>query len=97
MVDSELQLNPEKAEMLMAGAWTLSVLVGAAISLREQLYTLGLLFNPGLYLEAQVTLVARHISQLLKLVHQLHPLLDKDCLARVRHAVVMFPSRNIAV
>ncbi|KAF7254778.1 hypothetical protein EYD10_00571, partial [Varanus komodoensis] len=50
--------------------------------------SLGVLLDPELSLEAQVTTVARSAFLQLRLIHQLHPYLEYDCLATVTHALV---------
>ncbi|KAF7236010.1 Olfactory receptor 10V1 [Varanus komodoensis] len=49
---------------------------------------LGVLLDPELSLEAQVTAVARSVFLQLRLIHQLRPYLEYDCLATVTHALV---------
>ncbi|KAF7249703.1 putative uncharacterized transposon-derived protein F52C9.6, partial [Varanus komodoensis] len=51
-------------------------------------YSLGVLLNPELSLEAQVTAVSRSAFLRLWLIHQLRPYLENNCLATVTHALV---------
>ncbi|KAF7254669.1 Cytoplasmic tyrosine-protein kinase BMX [Varanus komodoensis] len=55
---------------------------------RDKVRSLGVLLDPELSLEAQVTAVARSASFQLRLIHQLRPYLENDCLAKVTHALV---------
>ena len=66
----------------------LPVLDGVALPLKEQVHSLGVLLDPSLSLEAQVTSVAQNNHYQLWLVHQLHPFLDRDSLPTVIHALV---------
>ncbi|KAF7252847.1 Leucine-rich repeat-containing protein 72 [Varanus komodoensis] len=50
--------------------------------------SLGVLLDPELSLEAQVTAVARNAFLQLRLINQLRPYLEYDCLATVTHALV---------
>ncbi|KAF7242073.1 putative RNA-directed DNA polymerase from transposon BS [Varanus komodoensis] len=54
----------------------------------DKVRSLGVLLNPELSLEAQVTAVARSAFIQLQLIHQLRPYLEYDCLATVTHALV---------
>ncbi|KAF7244207.1 Autophagy-related protein 17 [Varanus komodoensis] len=56
--------------------------------LLEPRHTLGVLLDPELSLEAQVTVVARNAFLQLRLINQLRPYLEYDCLATVTHALV---------
>ncbi|KAF7249528.1 Serine protease inhibitor Kazal-type 6 [Varanus komodoensis] len=56
--------------------------------LRDKVRSLGVLLDPELTLEVQVTAVARSAFFPLWLIHQLHPYLENDCLATVTHALV---------
>ncbi|KAF7251190.1 Enteropeptidase [Varanus komodoensis] len=49
---------------------------------------LGVLLDPELSLEAQVTAVARNTFLQLWLIHQLRPFLENDCLGTVTHVLV---------
>ncbi|KAF7246708.1 hypothetical protein EYD10_07374, partial [Varanus komodoensis] len=49
---------------------------------------LGMFLDPELSLEAQVTVVARSAFFQLRLVHQLRPYLENDCLVTVTHVLV---------
>ncbi|KAF7245728.1 Vasoactive intestinal polypeptide receptor [Varanus komodoensis] len=51
---------------------------------RDKVRSLGVLLDPELSLEAQVTAVARSTFLQLRLIHQLRPYLKNDCLATVR-------------
>ncbi|KAF7247239.1 Calcium uptake protein 1, mitochondrial [Varanus komodoensis] len=55
---------------------------------RDKVCSLGVLLDPELSLEAQVTAVARSAFLQLQLIHQLRPYLEYDCLATVTHALV---------
>ncbi|KAF7237070.1 Semaphorin-4D [Varanus komodoensis] len=54
----------------------------------DSIHTLGLVLDPELPLESQVTAVARSAFLQLRLVYQLCPYLDEHCLATVTHALV---------
>ncbi|KAF7239648.1 Very long-chain acyl-CoA synthetase [Varanus komodoensis] len=64
------------------------VLNGATLPLRDKVRSLGVLLDPELSLEAQVTAVARSAFLQLRLINQLRPYLEYDCLATVTHALV---------
>ncbi|KAF7244471.1 Ubiquitin-conjugating enzyme E2 U [Varanus komodoensis] len=91
---NKLKLNPDKTEVLLVGGSGLGigdlglVLNGVAIPLRDRVRSLGVLLDPELSLEAQVTVVARSTFLQLRLIHQLRPFLENDCLATVTHALV---------
>ncbi|KAF7246017.1 putative RNA-directed DNA polymerase from transposon BS [Varanus komodoensis] len=91
---NKLKLNPDKTEVLLVGGSGLGmgdlglVLNGVALPLRDRVRSLGVLLDPELSLEAQVTAVARSAFLQLRLIHQLHPFLENDCLATVTHALV---------
>ncbi|KAF7254599.1 LYR motif-containing protein 2 [Varanus komodoensis] len=65
------------------------VLNGVALPLRDRVRSLGVLLNPELSLEAQVTVLARSTFLHLRLIHQLRPYLDEDCLETVTHALAI--------
>ncbi|KAF7246133.1 Lipoxygenase-likey domain-containing protein 1, partial [Varanus komodoensis] len=84
---NKLKLNPDKTEVLLVsgsgfgeGGFDL-VLNGATLPLRDKVRSLGVLLDPELSLEAQVTVVARSTFLQLQLINQLHPYLEFDCLA----------------
>ncbi|KAF7254422.1 hypothetical protein EYD10_00127 [Varanus komodoensis] len=54
----------------------------------DKVRSLGVLLDPELSLEAQVTAAARSAFLQLRLIHQLCPYLEFDCLATVTHALV---------
>ncbi|KAF7252624.1 Craniofacial development protein 2 [Varanus komodoensis] len=91
---NKLKLNPDKMEVLLVGgsnSWVGDlhlVLNGVALPLKDRVRSLGVLLNPELTLEAQVLAVARSAFHQLRLIHQLHPYLEDDCLATVTHALV---------
>ncbi|KAF7251997.1 hypothetical protein EYD10_02590 [Varanus komodoensis] len=91
---NKLRLNPDKMEVLLVGGMGFGmgdldlVLNGVALPLRDRVCSLGVLFDPELSLEAQVTAVARSAFLQLWLIHQLCPYLENDCLATVTHALV---------
>ncbi|KAF7241323.1 Potassium channel subfamily T member 2 [Varanus komodoensis] len=91
---NKLKLNPDKMEFLLVGGSGSSVggldlvLNGAALPLKDRVRSLGVLLNPELSLEAQVTMVARNAFLHLRLIHQLRPYLENNCLATVTHALV---------
>ncbi|KAF7254152.1 Methylcrotonoyl-CoA carboxylase beta chain, mitochondrial [Varanus komodoensis] len=58
------------------------------LPLRDKVRSLGVLLDPELSLEAQVTAVARNAFLQLRLINQLRPYLEYDCLATVTHALV---------
>ncbi|KAF7249944.1 Succinate--CoA ligase [GDP-forming] subunit beta, mitochondrial [Varanus komodoensis] len=83
---NKLKLSPDKMEVLLVGRSGFGegelnpVLNGVALPLRDKVRSLGVLLDPELSLEAQVTA--------LRLIHQLRPYLEYDCLASVTHALV---------
>ncbi|KAF7254272.1 putative RNA-directed DNA polymerase from transposon BS, partial [Varanus komodoensis] len=87
------QLNPDKMEVLLVGGSDFGegdldlVLNGVALPLKDKVRSLGVLLDPELLLEAQVTAVARSAFFQLQLIHQLRPYLENDCLATVTHAL----------
>ncbi|KAF7239025.1 Heparan-alpha-glucosaminide N-acetyltransferase [Varanus komodoensis] len=91
---NKLKLNPDKTEVLLFGGLGFGegelnlVLNGVALPLRDKVRSLGVLLNPELSLEAQVTAVARSAFFQLRLIHQLRPYLENDCLATVTHTLV---------
>ncbi|KAF7242353.1 putative RNA-directed DNA polymerase from transposon BS [Varanus komodoensis] len=91
---NKLKLNPDKTEVLLVGGSGLGmgdlglVLNGVALPLRDRVLSLGVLLDPELSLEAQVTAVARSTFLQLRLIHQLRAFLENDCLATVTHALV---------
>ncbi|KAF7238810.1 hypothetical protein EYD10_14545 [Varanus komodoensis] len=91
---NKLKLNPDKTEVLLVGGSGFGegelnlVLNGVALLLRDKVRSLGVLLNPELSLEAQVTAVARSAFLQLQLIRQLRPYLEYDCLATVTHALV---------
>ncbi|KAF7249234.1 1-phosphatidylinositol 4,5-bisphosphate phosphodiesterase beta-1 [Varanus komodoensis] len=91
---NKLKLNPDKMEVLLVGGLGSGVgaldivLDGAALALKDRVCRLGVLLNPELSLEAQVTDVVRSTFLQLQLSHQLRPYLEDDCLATVTHALV---------
>ncbi|KAF7240874.1 putative RNA-directed DNA polymerase from transposon BS [Varanus komodoensis] len=91
---NKLKLNPDKTEVLLVGGSSFGegelnlVLNGVALPLRDKVRSLGVLLDPELSLEAQVTAVARSAFFQLRLIHQLRPYLEYDCLVTVTHALV---------
>ncbi|KAF7240380.1 Keratin, type II cytoskeletal 79 [Varanus komodoensis] len=91
---NKLKLNPDKMEVLLVGGSGFGeggfdlVLNGVALPLRDKVRSLGVLLDPELSLEAQVTVVARSAFLQLQLINQLRPYLEYDCLATVTHALV---------
>ncbi|KAF7248769.1 Transcription elongation factor A protein 2 [Varanus komodoensis] len=91
---NKLKLNPDKTEVPLVGGSGFGegelnlVLNGVALPLRDKVRSLGVLLDPELSLEAQVTAVARSAFLQLRLIHQLRPFLENDCLATVTHALV---------
>ncbi|KAF7247959.1 putative RNA-directed DNA polymerase from transposon BS [Varanus komodoensis] len=91
---NKLKLNPDKTEVLLVGGSGFGegelnlVLNGVALPLRDKVRSLGVLLDPELSLEAQVTAVARSAFLQLRLIHQLRPYLEYDCLETVTHALV---------
>ncbi|KAF7252401.1 hypothetical protein EYD10_01895 [Varanus komodoensis] len=91
---NKLKLNPDKTEVLLVGRSSFGegelnlVLNGVALPLRDKVRSLGVLLDPELSLEAQVTAVARSAFFQLQLIHQLRPYLEYDCLATVTHVLV---------
>ncbi|KAF7251907.1 Polypeptide N-acetylgalactosaminyltransferase 16 [Varanus komodoensis] len=91
---NKLKLNPDKMEVLLVGGSGFGeggfdlVLNGATLPLRDKVRSLGVLLDPELSLEAQVTAVARSAFLQLRLINQLRPYLEYDCLATVTHALV---------
>ncbi|KAF7250121.1 Butyrophilin subfamily 2 member A1 [Varanus komodoensis] len=91
---NKLKLNPDKTEVLLVGGSGFGegelnlVLNGVALPPRDKVRSLGVLLDPELSLEAQVTAAARSAFLQLRLIHQLRPYLEYDCLATVTHALV---------
>ncbi|KAF7244380.1 putative RNA-directed DNA polymerase from transposon BS [Varanus komodoensis] len=91
---NKLKLNPDKTEVLLVGGSGFGegelnlVLNGVALPLRDKVRSLGVLLDPELSLEAQVTAVARSAFLQLWLIHQLCPYLEYNCLVTVTHALV---------
>ncbi|KAF7237674.1 Structural maintenance of chromosomes protein 1B [Varanus komodoensis] len=91
---NKLKLNPDKTEVLLVGGSGFGeggfdlVLNGATLPLRDKVCSLGVLLDLELSLEAQVTAVARSAFLQLRLINQLRPYLEYDCLATVTHALV---------
>ncbi|KAF7247933.1 Nephrocystin-3 [Varanus komodoensis] len=91
---NKLKLNPDKTEVLLVGGSGFRegdlnlVLNGVALPPRDKVRSLGVLLDPELSLEAQVTTAARSAFLQLRLIHQLRPYLEYDCLATVTHALV---------
>ncbi|KAF7246206.1 NIPA-like protein 2 [Varanus komodoensis] len=91
---NKVKLNPDKTEVLLVGGLGFGevelnlVLNGVALPLRDKVRSLGVLLDPELSLEAQVTVVARSAFFQLRLIHQLCPYLEYDCLVTVTHALV---------
>ncbi|KAF7238942.1 Fer-1-like protein 4, partial [Varanus komodoensis] len=91
---NKLKLNPDKTEVLLVGGSGFGeggfdlVLNGATLPLRDKVRSLGVLLDSELSLEAQVTAVARNAFLQLRLINQLHPYLEYDCLETVTHALV---------
>ncbi|KAF7236187.1 putative RNA-directed DNA polymerase from transposon BS [Varanus komodoensis] len=91
---NKLKLNPDKTEVLLVGGSGFGeggfdlALNGVALPLRDKVCSLGVLLDPELSLEAQVTAVARSAFLQLQLINQLCPYLEYDCLATVTHALV---------
>ncbi|KAF7245513.1 putative RNA-directed DNA polymerase from transposon BS [Varanus komodoensis] len=91
---NKLKLSPDKTEVLLVGGSGFGegelnlVLNGVALPLRDRVRSLGVLLDPELSLEAQVTAVARSAFLQLRLIHQLRPYLEYNCLATVTHALV---------
>uniref|UniRef100_A0A8D2J9T3 Reverse transcriptase domain-containing protein n=1 Tax=Varanus komodoensis TaxID=61221 RepID=A0A8D2J9T3_VARKO len=87
---NKLKLNPAKAEVLLVGrssSW-IGGLDGVALPLKDRVRSLGVLLDPELSLEAQVTAVARSAFLQLQLIYQLRPYLEEDCLTTMTHALV---------
>ncbi|KAF7239274.1 Inactive carboxypeptidase-like protein X2 [Varanus komodoensis] len=91
---NKLKLNPDKTEVLLVGGSSFGegdldlVLNGVALPLKDKVCSLGVLLDPELLLEAQVTAVARSAFFQLWLIHQLRPYLKNDCLVTVTHVLV---------
>ncbi|KAF7239530.1 putative RNA-directed DNA polymerase from transposon BS [Varanus komodoensis] len=91
---NKLKLNPDKTDVLLVGGLAFGegelnlVLNGVAFPLRDNFRSLGVLLDPELSLEAQLTAAARSAFLQLWLIHQLRPYLEYDCLATVTHALV---------
>ncbi|KAF7246415.1 Serine/threonine-protein kinase RIO3 [Varanus komodoensis] len=91
---NKLKLNPDKTEVLLVGGSGFRegelnlVLNRVALPPRDKVRSLGVLLDPELSLEAQVTAAARSAFLQLRLIHQLRPYLECDCLATVTHALV---------
>ncbi|KAF7243419.1 RNA-directed DNA polymerase from mobile element jockey [Varanus komodoensis] len=89
---NKLRLNPDKTEVLLVGSSGFGegdldlVLSGVALPLKDKVRSLGVLLDPELSLEAQVTGGEEHFQ--LRLIHQLRPYLENDCLVTVTHTLV---------
>ncbi|KAF7250425.1 hypothetical protein EYD10_03693 [Varanus komodoensis] len=68
--------------------WATSHLDSLWLVPQDKVRSLGVLLDPELSLEAQVTAVARNAFLQLRLINQLRPYLEYDCLATVIHALV---------
>ncbi|KAF7252094.1 RutC family protein in vnfA 5'region [Varanus komodoensis] len=94
MSANKLKLNSDKMEVLLVGGSGFRegelnlVLNGVALPLRDEVHSLGVLLDPELSLEAQMTAVARSAFFQLRLIHQLRPYLENDCLVTVTHTLV---------
>ncbi|KAF7238279.1 Retinoic acid receptor beta, partial [Varanus komodoensis] len=91
---NKLKLSPDKTEVLLVGGSGFGedgfdlTLNGVALPLRDKVRSLGVLLSPELSLETQVTAVARSAFLQLRLINQLRPYLEYDCLATVTHTLV---------
>ncbi|KAF7252470.1 putative RNA-directed DNA polymerase from transposon BS [Varanus komodoensis] len=90
---NKLKLKPDKIEVLVGssgfGEGDLDlVLNGVALPLKDKVRSLGVLLDPELLLEAQVTVAARSTFFQLWLIHQLRPYLENNCLATMTHTLV---------
>ncbi|KAF7243701.1 Pleckstrin-likey domain-containing family M member 3 [Varanus komodoensis] len=91
---NKLNLSSDKMEVLLVGRLRFQVsdfdlvLHRVALPLKDRVHSLGVLLDPELSVEFQVAVVARSMFVQLWLIHQLHPYLDKHCLAMVIHALV---------
>ncbi|KAK9409653.1 hypothetical protein NXF25_000828 [Crotalus adamanteus] len=91
---NRLRLNPDKTEWL----WMLPpkdhvdclvlTLAGENIPPSDRVHNLGVLLNPQLNLEHQLTAVAGRTFTQVRLLHQLRPYLDREALLTVTHALV---------
>ncbi|KAF7243976.1 Lysozyme C, partial [Varanus komodoensis] len=97
---NKLKLNPDKTEVLLVGSSGFGegelnlVLNGVALPPRDKVRSLGVLLDPEFSLEAQVTAAARSAFLQLRLILQLCPYLECDCLATVTHALVTSVTRS---
>lgn len=77
MKTNKLKLSPDKTGVLLVngeavwGLWSQPVWEGVIFSLKKQVHSLGVLLDPGLWLEAQVSSVACSTFNQVKLLHQL--------------------------
>ncbi|KAF7235274.1 hypothetical protein EYD10_17889 [Varanus komodoensis] len=91
---NKLKLYPDKVEVLLVGSlnsWVGDldlVLNGVAFPLKDMVRSLGVLLDLEMTLEAQVLAVVRSAFHQLRLIHQLCPYLEDDCLATVMHVLV---------
>ncbi|KAF7246443.1 Protein NEL [Varanus komodoensis] len=86
---NKLKLNPDKTEVLLVGGSGFGEGdLKVALPPRDKVRSLGVLLDPELSLEAQVTAAARSAFLQLRLIHQLHPYLEYNCLATVTHVLV---------
>ncbi|KAF7242656.1 Inactive N-acetylated-alpha-linked acidic dipeptidase-like protein 2 [Varanus komodoensis] len=94
MMANKLKLNPDKTEVLLVGGSGFGegelnlVLNGVALPIGDKVRSLGVLLDPELSLEAQVTAVARSAFFQLRVIHQLRPYLEYNCLVTVTQALV---------
>ncbi|KAF7234952.1 hypothetical protein EYD10_18178, partial [Varanus komodoensis] len=91
---NKLKLNPDKTEVLLVGGSGFGegelnlVLNGVALPLRDKVCSLGVLLDSEISFETQVTAVARSAFLQFRLIHQLRPYLEYDCLVTVTHTLV---------
>ncbi|KAM6466454.1 uncharacterized protein PHA67_012250 [Liasis olivaceus] len=95
MGNNRLQLNPGKTEWLWVGGSSVSrslpslVLDGVALPQTDPVHNLGVLLDSRLLLKEQVAVMAKRAFAQLRVVHQLHPFLDRESLQSVTHALVI--------
>ncbi|KAF7238124.1 Homogentisate 1,2-dioxygenase [Varanus komodoensis] len=87
--DGDFLIVPQQGSLLITTEFgKLLVEPGEICVIQDRVRSLGVLLDPELSLEAQVTAVVRSAFLQLQLMHQLRPYLENYCLATVTHALV---------
>ncbi|KAF7249940.1 Cadherin-related family member 3, partial [Varanus komodoensis] len=83
-----IEISPNHTVLEIDETGAVSTTESFGFDKRDKVHSLGVLLDPEFSLEAQVTAVARSAFLQLRLIHQLRPYLEYDCLAAVTHALV---------